>query len=202
MSTRSRGALLDTPALGESLRRVGAISAVLEVAALSFGILGLVVATPVLRLWLASLFGINAELGAMSLESLSGIRLIDIVVLALAALTFAGFWPGPGKPHKLWMDLAILLPLAGIAVLFATNLFGRSGLMGGGLVLSVLLLGDRMLRPLGYLGVVANVLLLTGDFATSGVGSALVASVIAVGYVMLLVWFAWIAARFLRPEHK
>jgi len=97
------------------------------------------------------------------------------------------------------MGLASLLPLAGIAVLFATNLQGRSGLMGGGLVLSVLLLGDRTFRPLGYLGAVANLLLLAGDFATSGAGSPLVASLIAVGYVMLLVWFVWIAVWFLRP---
>jgi hypothetical protein len=145
------------------------------------------------------LFEINAQLGEMSLESLSGINPIDIVVLALAATTYAGFWPGPARPHKRWMGLAILLPLAGIALLFATNLQGRSGLMGGGLVLSVLLIGDRTLRPLGYLGAVANLLLLAGDFATSGAGSALVASLIAAGYVMLVVWFAAIAAWFLKP---
>jgi hypothetical protein len=97
------------------------------------------------------------------------------------------------------MGLASLLPLAGIAVLFATNLQGRSGLMGGGLVFSVLLLGDRTFRPLGYLGV-TNLLLLAGDFATSGAGSTLVAGLIAVGYVMLVVWFAWIAVWFLRPR--
>jgi hypothetical protein len=197
-STRGESPETATP-VGESLRRVAAFGAVLEVAVLCLGILGLIIATPALRPWLAVLSGINAELGEMSLESLNGINPIDIVVLALAATTFAGFWPGPGRPHKLWMGLAILLPLAGIAVLLVTNLQGRSGLMGGGFVMSLLLLGDRPFRPLGYLGLVANLVLFAGDFATTGAGSALIASLIAVGYVMLLIWFAWIAACFLSP---
>jgi hypothetical protein len=91
------------------------------------------------------------------------------------------------------MGLAILLPLAGIAVLLGTGLQGRSGLMGSGLVLSVLLIGNRTFRSLGYLGGVANLLLLIGDFATFGTGSALVASLVAFGYVLLIVWFASIA---------
>jgi hypothetical protein len=184
---------------GKSLRRVGALGATLEVTALCFGVVGLLVALPVLRPWLAVLFGINAALDGMSLDSLSAINPIDVVVLVFAAIAFTGFWPGPNKPHRVWMGLAVLLPLAGIAVLLATALQGRSGLMVGGLVLSLLLLADRASRPLGYLGAVANLLLLSADFATSGYRSALAAGLIAFGYVVLVVWFAWIAVRLLMP---
>ena len=55
-----------------------------------FSMLGFVIATPDLRLWVAVLFGISAELGEVSLESLGGINPIDIVVFALAATTVAG----------------------------------------------------------------------------------------------------------------
>jgi hypothetical protein len=127
------------------------------------------------------------------MDALSVITAVDIVALALAAVAFAGFWPGPGKPHRIWMGLAILLPLAGIAVLLATGLQGRSGLMGGGIVLSVLLIGGRPFRPLGYVGAMANLLLFVGDFATTGASAVLVASLVAVGYVLLVIWFAWIA---------
>jgi hypothetical protein len=178
---------------GESFRRLGGVAAALEATVLSVGVVGLIVASPVLQPWLAVLFGINAALAGLSMDALSVISAIDIVVLALAVLAFAGFWPGPGKPHRIWMGLAILLPLAGIAVLLATGLQGRSGLMGGGIVLSVLLVGSRTFRPLGYLGGAANLLLLVGDFSTSGARSALVASLVAVGYVLLVIWFAWIA---------
>jgi hypothetical protein len=178
---------------GESLRRLGGVGAALEATLLCVGIFGLIVASPVLQPWLAVLFGINAGLDGMSMDALSVITAIDIVALALAAIAFAGFWPGPGKPHRIWMGLAILLPLAGIAVLLATGLWGRSGLMGGGLVLSVLLVGSRTFRPLGYLGAAANLLLLVADFSTTGARSALVASLVAIGYVLLVIWFAWIA---------
>lgn len=43
------------------------------------------------------------------------------------------------------------------------------------------------------LGVVANLLLLVGDFATTGTRSAFVASLVASGYMLLIVWFAWIS---------
>jgi hypothetical protein len=182
-----------TPTSGESLRRLGGVAAALEATVLCVGIIALIVASPVLQPWLAVLFGINAGLDGMSMDALSVITAVDIVALALAAVAFAGFWPGPGKPHRIWMGLAILLPLAGIAVLLATGLQGRSGLMGGGIVLSVLLIGGRPFRPLGYVGAMANLLLFVGDFATTGASAVLVASLVAVGYVLLVIWFAWIA---------
>ena len=36
----------------------------------------------------------------MSLDAFSVVNAIDILVLVLAAIAFAGFWPGPGKPHR------------------------------------------------------------------------------------------------------
>jgi hypothetical protein len=181
-----------TPTSGDSLRRLGGVGAALEATVLSVGIVGLIVSSPVLQPWPAVLFGINAGLAGMSMDALSVITPIDIVVLALAAIAFAGFWPGPDKPHRIWMGLAILLPLAGIAVLVATGLQGRSGLMGGGIVLSILLVGSRTFRPAGYVGGAANLLLLVGDFSTSGARSALVASMVAFGYVLIVIWFGWI----------
>jgi hypothetical protein len=171
---------------GESQRRLGGVGAALEATVLSVGIVGLIVSSPVLQPWLARPAG-------MSMDALNVITAIDSFVLALAALAFARFWPGPGKPHRFWMGLAILLPLAGIAVLLATDLQGRSGLMGGGRVLSVLLVGSRTFRPLGNFGGAANLLLLVGDFSTTGARSALVASLVAFGYMLLIVWFGWIA---------
>jgi hypothetical protein len=84
------------------------------------------------------------------------------------------------------MCLAILLPFAGIVVLLATTLAGRSGLVGGGIVLSLLMLGSRTHRPLGILGLVANLFLLVGDFATAG-SSVPVAGMAGVSYVLLVV---------------
>jgi hypothetical protein len=84
----------------------------------------------------------------------------------------------------------------------ATGLSGRSGLMAGGLVLSALMVGDRQWRSPGYVGMAANLLLLTCDLTTSSSRSVLVATLAVLGYSLLVVWFVWIAARLLRvrPE--
>ncbi len=182
------------------IEKVGGLAAILAAAILVIGIAGLALGAPSLRLWLALLFGINAAVGTVSPQTLRATNPVDIAMLVLAALTFAGFWPGPGKPHKIWMGVAIALPLAGIAVLLATGLAGRSGLMGGGLVLSLLMLGDRESRPLGFLGIAANALLLVGDFATAGPGLPVIAAVVAVGYLLLVAWFVWIGARLLKAK--
>lgn len=179
------------------LSRAGGFAAALTAAILLVGIAGLAIGSTGLRLWLAVLFGINAGLGGVSLESLRAINPVDITVLVLTGVTFIGFWPGPGRPHKVWMALAILLPFAGVAVLLATGLWGRSGLMGGGLVLSLLIVADRASRPLGLIGIAANLLLLVCDFATAGSRSVPVAGLTALGYVLLIVWFLWIAAKLL-----
>lgn len=176
------------------LMRAAGVGAVLVAALLLVGVVGLVTGRAELRPWLTVLFGINAAIGGLSLASLRVIDAIDIAVLALAGVTFIGFWPGPGREHKFWMSLAVFLPFAGIAVLLVTGLSGRSGLMGGGLVLSFLMIAHRRFGLLGYLGIAAHLLLLVGDFATVGTGSALIAGVIAVGYVLLIWWFLWLAA--------
>ena len=149
---------------------------------------------------LLTLAAVLSAVGAVSLGTLKAANPVDVAVLVLTAATFIGFWPGPCRPHKIWMGIAIALPLAGIAVLLATGLWGRSGLMGGGLVLSFLMLSDRACRPLGFLGIAANSLLLVGDFATDGSSAPAIAALVAVGYVLLLVWFVWIAVRLLSAK--
>lgn len=165
---------------------------------LVIGVFGLVSAISAVRPWLAVLFGIDAGSFGVSVASLRGVNPVDIAVLVLAGTAFAGFWPGPARRHPIWMGLAILLPFAGVAVLIATQLAGRSGLMGGGLVLAVLMVLGRETRLLGYLGLGANVLLLAGDFTTTGPQSIPVAVVVLLGFVIMVAWFIWIGIYLLR----
>ncbi|MGW9630999.1 hypothetical protein ACWGST_09870 [Agromyces sp. NPDC055520] len=185
---------------GRARSEAGGIAAALVALLLLVGIIGLAFGVPGVRPWLAVLFGINGGVGGVELVSLGFVNPVDVVMLALAGLAFSGTWPGPARPHRLWMCLSILLPLAGIAVLAVTGEWGRSGLMGGGVVLSFLMLGSRQWRPVGVVGLAANLLLLTGDFATLGTRMPLIAGIIAVGYVLLLAWFLWMAVRLLRTD--
>jgi len=175
----------------------GGIAALLAAGVLLAGIIGLATGSSWLQPWLVVLFGIDSGTGGVSMASLSAIVAVDVVLLALAGVAFAGFWPGPGTARRFWMVLAILLPVAGIAVLVTTGLAGRSGLMGGLLVLSCIMLSDRASRSLGCAGLGASLLLLIGDFTTTGPPSALVATLVATGYVVLTAWFLLVGARLL-----
>jgi hypothetical protein len=128
------------------------------------------------------------------METLRGVPGVDVALLVLAAATYGAFWPGPASIHAVWMVLAVAQPLLGIPLLLLTRQAGRSGLMGGGLVLSLLMVVDGVWTGAGLLGVAANVLLLVGDFGTTGRASRLLAAAVAAGYAALVVWFVWVAA--------
>ncbi len=177
--------------------RLGTFSGMLLAALLVLSLGGLFFRLPGLgpRNWLVVLFQINAGIPGLPPEPLLVFNPLDIVVLTLAGLTFLGL--RPHLRHMIWTGLAIALPFAGIAVLFLTGEAGRSGLMGGGLVISFVMLADRRFKPLGYLGIVANGLLFAGDLLTTGSPAPGVAAVLASGYVLLIAWFALIAVRLL-----
>ncbi|MFZ5872331.1 MAG: hypothetical protein ACOYXW_17625 [Actinomycetota bacterium] len=143
------------------------------------------------RPWLVVLYGINA--GHVSRETLRAVRPVDVALLLLAGGTYAGFWPGPGGTQILWMSVAIAQPLLGIVILLATHLWGRSGLMGGALALSILMIFNATSTGVGWLGAAASVLLLAGDFGTTDRPSRLLATCLAVGYGALIAWFGWLA---------
>lgn len=170
------------------------VAAILAAATLLLGAAALATHNPRGQPWLVVLFGINAGYGDVTHDTLRAVQPVDVLLLVLAGLTYAGFWPGPGVGHVGWMVLAIAQPLLGIAILLTTRLAGRSGLMGGALVLSILMLLDGTATAAGWLGVTASVLLLVGDFATTGRPHRLLAPALAVGYGALIAWFGVIAA--------
>ena len=51
-----------------------------------------------------------------------------------------------------------------------------------------------------YLGALANALLLVGDFATGTSAKPVNAAILAVGYVLLTVWFAVVGVKMLRSK--
>lgn len=172
---------------------VGGVAAVLSAVALLLGAAGMVAGAGWWRPWLAVLFGFNAGYRVSSRDELRGINAIDVALLVLAGAAYAAFWPGPGTSHVAWLALAVAQPLLGILVLVATKLAGRSGLMGGGLVLSILMLVDGKAPVVAAVGVTASVLLLVGDFGTTARPSRVLAVALALGYAVLVVWFACLA---------
>jgi hypothetical protein len=180
-----------------ALTRAGGFAALVVAAVLMVGLAGLLVPLPGLGLrnWLVVLFGIDSGLGGLPADPLRVFNPWDIGTLALAGVAYLGLWPVLGGVNRIWMGIAVVLPFAGIAVLAATGLAGRSGLMGGGLVVAALMIRNRSFGPVAYVGMAANVLLLIGDFATAGTRAPLVAVSVGVGYVLLVAWFLVMGTR-------
>lgn len=175
--------------------RSGGVSTLLLASLLSF-----VVVLPGLGLrnWLVVLFELNAGFGGLPADPLRFLNPLDVAILLLAGITFLGLWPALGKISRIWTSIAIALPFAGIAVLFVTQLAGRSALMGAGLVIAFLMLKSAHFRSLGYAGLLANALLLAGDLATGTSRAPLVAVLVGVGYLLLLAWFLVVGLQLLR----
>lgn len=198
--SQTDGSAAGTVSLTTRVYRFGGVSALLLGAALLVSLLSLVVALPGLgvRNWLVVLFELNAGFGGLPADPFRVLNPLDIAILVLAGMTFLGLWPTLGKISRIWTIIAIGLPFVGIAVLFVTQLAGRSALMGAGLVIAFLMLKSADFRRLGYAGLLANALLLAGDLATGTSRVPLVAVLVGVGYLLLLAWFLLVGLRLLR----
>jgi hypothetical protein len=166
---------------------------------LLLGVVGLAVSSSGLGLrnWLVVLFQVNSGFGSLPTEPLRVFNGLDVAILVLVALAFVGLWPGPSRPRRVWMGIAVAAPLLGIPVLLLTELAGRSSVMVGGIIVAVLILTGRGSVFLGIAGVLANVLLLVADFATSDPPVAAVAAAVGVGYILLVAWFIAIGVHLL-----
>jgi hypothetical protein len=186
------------------LRRVGGVSAIatcfimlLGAAALALGLRGLG-----LRPWLLVMFQMNAGIGSLPADPLRVFNPLDVIMLVLTGLTILGTWSIISRSSRVWFPISVVLPFAGIAVLITTHLAGRSAVMGAGIVVAVFLTRTSDLKGLGYLGMCANGLLLVGDFATGDARAPLVAAIMAIGYVLLIAWFALVGVRLLGSSER
>lgn len=179
---------------------LGGASALVLTATLGASLLSFVVRLPGLgfRNWLIVLFELNAGVGSLPVDPLRILNPLDLAILALAGVTFLGLWPVLGRTSRSWASIVVALPFAGIAVLLVTQWAGRSALIGAGVVVGFLMLERAGLRPLGYLGLLANALLLAGDLATSTFRAPVVAALVGVGYLLLLAWFLRVGLLLLR----
>lgn len=180
-------------------QRVGGVAALTVALLLLLGVVGLAVSSSGLGLrnWLVVLFQVNSGVGSLPTEPFRVFNGLDIAILILVALAFFGLSSSLSRSRRVWTAIAVTVPLLGIPVLLLTELAGRSSVMVGGIIIAVLILTGRGSVYLGIVGLLANVLLLVADFATSDSDSATVAAAVGVGYVLLVAWFIAIGVHLL-----
>ena len=138
--------------------------------------------------WLILLFKMNMGFQA----NLNVINTIDITIMALFCVMFLGLYTALKKTSKIWSLIATALPFLGIPIFLATATAGRSTLLIAALIISIVMLRSNTFSKLtAYIGIgVSMLLFFAGDIATAVFSpSAIIALIIAIGYVFWMVWF-------------
>lgn len=147
--------------------------------------------------WLVILFKLNAGFGGVQFDQLYELNLLDLAIMALVAIMYLGLYVVLRRTSRIWSIIAAVIPFLGIVLFIVTKLAGRSGVMGAGVVISFVMLRSNIFgKVIAFVGILASILLLVGDFGTTvNSPSTIVATLVGIGYVLLMTWFFLIGQR-------
>jgi hypothetical protein len=146
--------------------------------------------------WLIVLFELHAGLAGTQSGQLQGLDQADIAILALVAITYLGLYAALRKSSRIWSIVALAQALLAPVLFVATQSAGRSGVMGAGLVASVVMLrGKAFGKATALLGIAASVCLLLSDFSVGLTQSKIIAGLTGLGYGLLIAWLFLVAWR-------
>jgi hypothetical protein len=150
--------------------------------------------------WLIIIFKLHAKIINPSTNPLHVVNLYDIFIITLFILINICLYQILKKQNKIWFLSAISLLILGIIILLITQLAGRSAFMASGLIISIILLSKgSQKRITGLTGILANTLLLIGDF-TAGSDLKILPVLFGLGYLLEIIWIFMIAIIFIRTE--
>jgi hypothetical protein len=146
--------------------------------------------------WLIVIFKLHAGFSGVQIDLLHILNFLDIATLALVGTMYLGLYAALRRTSRIWSIIALALPFLGIVLFIATKTAGRSAVMGAGLVISVVMLRNSIFnRVTAYMGILASVLLLVGDFSAGVLHSNIITTLFGIGYVLLVTWFFLISRR-------
>ena len=151
--------------------------------------------------WLVVLFKLNIGMESVGPDSLNVLNPVDIVIMALFGVLFFSLLATLSRTSRIWSAVATSLPVLGMVVFLITQTAGRSGLLIGGLIYSIIMLrSDEFTKLTAYTGIFASALLFfAGDIGTALFSASyLIAISIAIGYVIWMAWFLLTGLRLIR----
>jgi hypothetical protein len=155
--------------------------------------------------WLIILLKLNLRPSSIQANALSVVSALDVVLMLLFGILMAAMYPVLRSISRAWAAVAVVLPFLGIPIFLATGTAGRSGVLLAGLISSILALQSRYsgTGPAST-GILASALLLfVGDFGTAAFPpSALLAVLIAIGYILWTVWLLLVTMELIRRSRR
>lgn len=152
--------------------------------------------------WLSILFQFNANIASAS-ANLLALNLLDSAILILAGLLLLSLYAALRETSRVWAIVAMIQSFLGLVLFLVTKMAGRSAVLGATLVISIVMLGShRFSKETAFVGILAGGCLLTGDMFTSfEAPSTLLASLLAIGYVLLVSWFFLVGRKLFQLAH-
>jgi len=170
---------------------LGLISSVLQPGAIN-GWLSLL-----MNNWLIVIFKLHAGFFGVQIDQLHILNLLDFSILVLAGTIVLGLYAALRRTSRFWSIIALVQPFLGMILFIATKNAGRSGVMGAALVISGVMLRSNIFnRVTAYIGILASVLLLAGDFSAGIIPpSAIIGTLVGIGYLLLITWMFLVAVK-------
>ena len=141
--------------------------------------------------WLVVIFKLHAGFSGVQSGLLHVLNLLDIAILALVGVMYLGLYAALRRTSRIWSIIAAIQPFLGIVLFLATRTAGRSGVMGAGLVISIVMLRSDIFKKFtAYVGILASVLLLVGDFSVGAIPPlGITAMLFGIGYMLFITWY-------------
>jgi hypothetical protein len=205
----------DRPAL-RMLLVLGVTSTFLILFLLSVGIIGIVTppkAPGVAGIWLNTwhdnwlvlLYQMNITGSGYTAELLSVYNSIDMALMYLFDLLFIALYLVIRKQTRFFAALITILPFLGVVLLIFTHTAGRSALLIGVLLYSILMLRSAYFTQFtASCGIFGSILLFFGGDIASAIlpPSPMIALVILIGYLLWIFWVALTGIRLLQIRKK
>ena len=139
--------------------------------------------------FLVLLTKLHAGASGLGLESLEGLALLDLIIVILIGIMTLALYPALKQVNKVWAIIAVILPFVGLTLYISTQDIGRSGVMGTGLLISVILLRSEHISKIhAFTGILANTALLIGDVGIAFDFSPTLAIIMGIGYMLFIIW--------------
>lgn len=212
MTTQYRANQLDDPRLGDigrrGLYRVAGAAGSMAGLFLLAAMISLIVSVlrpdvsdshwlSVQNIWLIVIFKLHAGFNGVHIEMLHVLNYLDLAILAIVATLHLGLFSTIQRTNRIWSAVAAIQPFLGMVIFLATKNAGRSGVMGATLVISLVMLQGAIFdKVTAYLGILASVLLLAGDLSAGAIPpTAVIATLVSIGYVFLMIWFFLVSSK-------
>ncbi len=145
--------------------------------------------------WLIILLNINLQIGRYNSQSLQELHIIDFIFFFFIGIIFLRLTQRLHMVNKLFTYISLSFPILGVLLLLVTKTAGRSGLLIGALIYSIIMLWSKEFqKALAITGIIGSTLLFFGgDIGTTLLPpNKFVAGIIIIGYLLWIIWYGGI----------